>query len=46
MQILKGANLFRGRQLCQDELRHIIWQNFDMTKIGMKTEASLKTERA
>jgi hypothetical protein len=43
--ILIRANLFRGSKISQDELRHIIWQNFDMTKIGMKTEASLKTER-
>jgi hypothetical protein len=29
MPILRRANLFRGRQLSQDELRHIIWQNFE-----------------
>ena len=45
MPVLRKAGLFRGGKISHEQLRRVIWQNFNFQKIGFHSEESLKTER-
>jgi hypothetical protein len=45
LPVPRQCGLFQGRKLSDDQLRSVIWGNFDMQRVGLQSEQSLETEK-